>query len=120
MELVFTQYPTRRGLKPGKQVSRNFAEVNFKPEDDNYDKARNKSLYFKNATTNLARLSLTGIPFMNGEDIMKSLKYTLTMYGEVIDFGINKEPTTDTVMSTGYVVIDIGNENKHVPLQHKL
>ncbi|CAO3608373.1 unnamed protein product [Cunninghamella echinulata] len=111
LKTLMAQYPIRSGFKMGKHGLRNYAEVDFKPEDEKYEKTKNEGIFFEKYNT-------VAYPTMALPDLINGLKKTLSMKGDIIGFDINKAPITDIYSRSGYAIPNTSTKTTYFPLFH--
>ncbi|KAG1306000.1 hypothetical protein G6F64_007933 [Rhizopus arrhizus] len=124
MTLVKDQYPTRIGVLAKKEGNRKIAEINFAIGDEAYDQILKNGITFVSDKTillpcpaldsdyNVVRIRLANLPFLPEKELLPGLQQSLKRYGNILDVGICREPTTGTYMCTGYAVLNIPPSNK--------
>ncbi|KAI8327587.1 hypothetical protein BD560DRAFT_379532 [Blakeslea trispora] len=131
-KLVALQYPTRVGVLTQQVGSLRFAEINFPPNDKDYELFLEKGLCMNNqdiimpcralaSNMEVMRIRLSKLPFLKEVDLLQGLEQSLSPYGQILDVGIFIEPETQTYTCTGYAILNIHageNMESFKPLSH--
>ncbi|ORY99660.1 hypothetical protein BCR42DRAFT_497306 [Absidia repens] len=127
---ILSQYPA-----PFRDGGRRIIEVNIDPNDKVATaKFTSTGLLFDDETSilpspalpdraNLKRITLSRMPFLSKDEILKGLNTTLKLYGQVMDLGIITDPISGMYLGSGYAVIDTTTPSQgkpYPPLVHNL
>ena len=132
MVVIKTQHPNCHSCTSLKDGSRSYMEV-YIDHDDDTNNIVNSGLNFPKCNLNvlpctavddtaqIITVTLSHLPMMKKEKVLKGLTSSLAPFGKIFDVGIFVDTATRLFMGRGYAVLDVsaGREDKaYHPLTH--
>lgn len=117
LQRIAQQYPSRNGILIRQDKDITFLEINFGVKNPDLDAILNKGVIFDDKSVvipcialdskvNTVYVRLYNLLLLAEDKLTGVLKSSLHIYGNLLDVEILLEPTTNTYMGSGYVIVD--------------
>ncbi|KAI7849371.1 hypothetical protein BDC45DRAFT_414771, partial [Circinella umbellata] len=125
-------FPMNRGILIHREGKRVHLKVNLKTDKER-EHALTTGIQFSSSITiqativldknaKIQKVRLSNLPLLDQDELEKGLRETLSLYGAILDVGINCDPQTKAYMGNGFAVLNIQERytKKYEKLDHHI